>query len=80
MNSLPLPSSLLLLLGYQNGFQVWDVTSPENVHETCSLRDQAIGAVHSMHILKDPYIDVNNCGLVDPYAGARPLLAIMYDR
>ncbi|KAI7855922.1 hypothetical protein BDC45DRAFT_567880 [Circinella umbellata] len=69
--------SLLLLLGYRNGFQVWDVTSPENVHETCSLRDQTIGDVHGMHILEDPNIDDNNCNLVDLYAEVRPLLAII---
>ncbi|KAG2227089.1 hypothetical protein INT45_003819 [Circinella minor] len=69
--------SLLLLLGYRNGFQVWDVTSPENVHETCSLRDQTIGDIHGMHILEDPNICDNNCNLVDLYAEARPLLAIM---
>ncbi|KAI8142845.1 hypothetical protein BJV82DRAFT_713945 [Fennellomyces sp. T-0311] len=65
-------SNSLLLLGYQDGFQVWDVTNPENVHETCSLRDQAIGTVRFMHILADPHT-----GCVDEFAQQRPLLAIL---
>ncbi|KAI9495760.1 hypothetical protein BDB00DRAFT_192295 [Zychaea mexicana] len=67
-------SSLLLLLGYKNGFQIWDVTSPENVHETCSIRDTTASVVQYMHILAEPEL---RPGCVDPYAEFRPLLAII---
>ncbi|KAI9253872.1 hypothetical protein BDA99DRAFT_562826 [Phascolomyces articulosus] len=68
----------LLLLGYRNGFQVWDVTNPENVHETCSLRDGSIGIVQYMHILTNPQIDdVKDNRYIDPYAEVRPLVAII---
>ncbi|KAI9270875.1 hypothetical protein BY458DRAFT_539949 [Sporodiniella umbellata] len=42
-----------LLLGYQDGFQLWDITSPENVYEICSIRDkEALGLVSCVHVLK----------------------------
>ncbi|KAI9262001.1 hypothetical protein BY458DRAFT_515538 [Sporodiniella umbellata] len=42
-----------LILGYQGGFQVWNITSPDNVHEVCSIRDKKIlGAVSHIHLLK----------------------------
>jgi len=28
-----------LLLGYHDGFQIWDITHPDNVHEIVSIRD-----------------------------------------
>jgi hypothetical protein len=30
--------SLVLMLGYANGFQIWNVTDTENVREICSVR------------------------------------------
>ncbi|KAI8336064.1 hypothetical protein EDC96DRAFT_579018 [Choanephora cucurbitarum] len=42
-----------LLLGYQDGFQIWDITNPDNVHEICSVRDKdAFGTVSLMHIIQ----------------------------
>lgn len=41
-----------LLLGYQDGFQLWDITSPDNVHEVCSIRDkETFGTVSCIHLL-----------------------------
>ncbi|KAG1453622.1 hypothetical protein G6F56_007522 [Rhizopus delemar] len=41
-----------LLLGYQDGFQLWDITSPDNVHEICSIRDKdSFGLVSGIHLL-----------------------------
>ncbi|RCH97349.1 Breast carcinoma amplified sequence 3, partial [Rhizopus stolonifer] len=42
-----------LMIGYQDGFQVWDITSPDNVHEICSIRDkETLGAVSCIHLLR----------------------------
>lgn len=52
-----------LLLGYHDGFQLWDITNPDNVHELCSIRDkEKFGTVSLIHIVK---------------ADGGPLLAIM---
>jgi hypothetical protein len=43
-----------LLLGYHDGFQLWDITNPDNVHEIYSVRDKELfGTVSFMHILND---------------------------
>lgn len=43
-----------LLLGYHDGFQLWDITNPDNVHEVYSIRDKdRFGTVSFMHILND---------------------------
>ncbi|KAG1133355.1 hypothetical protein G6F42_001503 [Rhizopus arrhizus] len=43
-----------LLLGYQNGFQLWDITNPDNVHEICSIRDKEIfGTVSCIHLINN---------------------------
>lgn len=42
-----------LLLGYGDGFQLWDITNPDNVHELCSIRDKELfGTVSYIHIVK----------------------------
>ncbi|KAI9312209.1 hypothetical protein BX666DRAFT_1989627 [Dichotomocladium elegans] len=44
--------TLCLLLGYQDGFQIWDVSNPDNIHEICSIRDEeAFGTVAYLHII-----------------------------
>ncbi|KAI8890122.1 hypothetical protein K501DRAFT_320098 [Backusella circina FSU 941] len=41
-----------LLMGYNDGFQIWDVTNPDNVHELCSVRDkERFGSVTYIHCL-----------------------------
>jgi hypothetical protein len=43
-----------LLLGYHDGFQLWDITNPDNVHELCSIRDKELfGTVSFIHIVKN---------------------------
>jgi hypothetical protein len=43
-----------LLLGYHDGFQLWDITNPDNVHEIYSIRDKEVfGTISFMHILND---------------------------
>ncbi|KAI8058653.1 uncharacterized protein B0P05DRAFT_559344 [Gilbertella persicaria] len=47
------PSISCLLLGYHDGFQIWDVTNPDNVHEICSIRDKdTFGTVSFMHLVQ----------------------------
>ncbi|KAG1058381.1 hypothetical protein G6F42_028701 [Rhizopus arrhizus] len=42
-----------LLLGYHDGFQLWDITNPDNVHELVSIRDKdTFGVVSFIHILQ----------------------------
>ncbi|KAF1799995.1 hypothetical protein FB192DRAFT_1449478 [Mucor lusitanicus] len=42
-----------LLLGYHDGFQLWDITNPDNVHELVSIRDkEAFGVVSFIHIVQ----------------------------
>ncbi|KAI8643803.1 hypothetical protein BD408DRAFT_384881 [Parasitella parasitica] len=42
-----------LLLGYHDGFQLWDISNPDNVHELVSIRDKdAFGVVSFIHILQ----------------------------
>lgn len=42
-----------LLLGYHDGFQLWDITNPDNVHELVSIRDkETFGVVSFIHILQ----------------------------
>lgn len=53
-NSRKRPESIsCLLLGYHDGFQIWDITNPDNVHELCSIRDKELfGTVSFIHIIK----------------------------
>lgn len=48
-----------LLLGYQNGFQLWDITNPDNVHEICSIRDkETFGTVSCIHLINNDSLAV----------------------
>ncbi|KAG0166346.1 hypothetical protein DFQ30_007310 [Apophysomyces sp. BC1015] len=63
-----------LLLGYLDGFQVWDVTDPDNVHEICSVRDEdTFGTVTHLHVLAHPHTNDRE----DRYSDQRPLLAVV---
>ncbi|KAI9316622.1 hypothetical protein BX666DRAFT_1945148 [Dichotomocladium elegans] len=65
------PPGLYLMLGYGNGFQLWNVSNPGNVHEVCSIRGNTqFGAVKFMHILTAPQNE-------DQFLNERPLLAIV---
>lgn len=63
--------SAFLLMGYEDGFQLWDVTNLDNIHEACSVRQSQLGKVKFMHILWHPEIDD------DQFSKERPLLALV---
>ncbi|GJW90741.1 autophagy-related protein 18f-like protein isoform X2 [Tanacetum coccineum] len=63
----------VLLLGYQHGFQVWDVEDANNVRNIVSRYD---GAVSFMQILPKPIVSKHS---QVEYAGNRPLLVICAD-
>ncbi|KAD5507672.1 hypothetical protein R6Q59_031540 [Mikania micrantha] len=67
-------SRQLLLLGYQYGFQVWDVEDTNNVRNIVSRYD---GAVYFMQIL--PKATLSGHSQVE-YPNDRPLLVICADR
>ncbi|KAI8334816.1 hypothetical protein BC941DRAFT_432220 [Chlamydoabsidia padenii] len=62
-----------LLLGYEHGFQLWNVTQPDNIHELVSVRKDSLGTVIQLHVLASPLVSP----LEDIYAHQRPLLAII---
>ncbi|ORX50916.1 hypothetical protein DM01DRAFT_1337518 [Hesseltinella vesiculosa] len=64
---------MVLLLGYEEGFQLWNVSQPENVRELVSVRSESLGAIVKLHVLSTPSYHIKN----DPYADLRPLLAII---
>jgi hypothetical protein len=33
-------SQAVLMLGYPDGFQIWDVSSVDNIHELVSIKDE----------------------------------------
>ncbi|KAI9256468.1 hypothetical protein BDA99DRAFT_516465 [Phascolomyces articulosus] len=68
-------SSLCLLLGYADGFQVWNIANPDNIHEICSIRDEeTYGVVSYLHVLANPSINDTE---EDPFSNDRPLLAVV---
>ncbi|CAH1428673.1 unnamed protein product [Lactuca virosa] len=66
-------SRRVLLLGYQFGFQVWDVEDANNVRNIVSRYD---GAVFSMQLLPKPIVPKHS---QVEYANSRPLLVICSD-
>ncbi|KAF0453413.1 autophagy-related protein 18f isoform x2 [Gigaspora margarita] len=66
----------VLFLGYPDGFQIWDISSADNIHELISIRDEEnLGQVicikpipNSRHIPKDA---------LDKYAEVRPLIGLV---
>lgn len=65
-----------LLLGYTDGFQVWDVSNPDNIHEICSVRDEELyHNVSYLHILSRPHLPVDRDNDIWKQY---PLLAVVY--
>ncbi|KAG0346931.1 Breast carcinoma amplified sequence 3 [Podila humilis] len=62
-----------LLLGYVDGFQIWDITHPDNIHEIVSVREKE-NDVSFIKVLPTPRIPA---GKVDQFEQDRPLLAII---
>ncbi|RHZ52086.1 hypothetical protein Glove_465g41 [Diversispora epigaea] len=66
----------VLLLGYHDGFQIWNVSSPENVRELISLRDdEKYGKVTCIKIISNPRNTSKD--IRDKYADVRPLVGIV---
>jgi hypothetical protein len=67
-----------LMIGYHDGFQIWDVSNPDNIHELCSVRDEDNFAdVTAIHSLATPRKDRSAGKDWDPYEKQRPLIAIV---
>lgn len=51
-----------LLLGYHDGFQMWDITNPDNVHEIFSIRDKdtfnTVSFIHILNNQQDPLLAI----------------------
>ncbi|KAF9171281.1 Breast carcinoma amplified sequence 3 [Mortierella sp. AD010] len=62
-----------ILLGYADGFQIWDITHPDNIHEITSIR-KAENKVSFIKVLPAPRIPP---GKVDQFEQYRPLVAII---
>ncbi|KAG6793952.1 hypothetical protein POTOM_003179 [Populus tomentosa] len=63
----------VLLLGYQSGFEVWDVEEANNVRDLVSRQD---GPVSFLQMLPKP---VTSEGSQDKFANNRPLLVVCSD-
>ncbi|GBG70173.1 hypothetical protein CBR_g6304 [Chara braunii] len=61
----------VLLLTYQNGFQIWDVHEATNIRELVSRRD---GAISCLRLLPRSYVPEPE---ESPIAGKRPILAVV---
>jgi hypothetical protein len=67
-----------LTIGYHDGFQIWDVSHPDNIHELCSIRDEDLFAnVTAIHSLVTPRKDKYHGKESDNFEKQRPLVAIV---
>ncbi|KAG2175203.1 hypothetical protein INT44_007691 [Umbelopsis vinacea] len=67
-----------LAVGYHDGFQIWDVSHPDNIHELCSIRDEDLFAnVTAIHSLVTPRKDKYHGKELDKFEKQRPLVAIV---
>ncbi|RUS12584.1 hypothetical protein BC937DRAFT_87470 [Endogone sp. FLAS-F59071] len=72
-----------LLLGYPDGFQIWDVTDLDDVHEIYSVRNEdRVGAVACLQIVPPPRRAAVSIGgrvglAHDEWEDKRPLVAIV---
>ncbi|CAG8745154.1 6830_t:CDS:2, partial [Acaulospora morrowiae] len=64
-------SQSVLMLGYPDGFQIWNVTSPDNIHELISIRDE----VKLGQVIPNPRNTPKDAR--DKYAEVRPLVGIV---
>ncbi|KAF9586717.1 Breast carcinoma amplified sequence 3 [Lunasporangiospora selenospora] len=62
-----------LLLGYEDGFQVWDLTQPDNIHEVTSIREPENEVVF-LKVLPSPRVTP---GKLDQFEQHRPLVAVI---
>eukprot|EP01116_Phalansterium_solitarium_P011270 TRINITY_DN268_c0_g1_i5.p1 TRINITY_DN268_c0_g1~~TRINITY_DN268_c0_g1_i5.p1 ORF type:complete len:332 (+),score=35.27 TRINITY_DN268_c0_g1_i5:143-1138(+) len=59
-----------LVFAYSNGFQIWDLHDPENVHEVLSRRE---GPVKCVKVIQIPQGTKREA---DPFNAVRPLIAV----
>ncbi|CAG8542159.1 26_t:CDS:10 [Dentiscutata heterogama] len=66
----------VLLLGYPDGFQIWNVSDIDNIHELMSIRDEEnIGQVTCIKSICNPRNSSKN--LRDKFADVRPLICLV---
>nr|CAG8452210.1 14887_t:CDS:10 [Entrophospora candida] len=66
----------VLVLGYPDGFQIWDISNVDNVNELISIRDdEKIGEVKVAKIIPNPRIASKVD--IDEYAHQRPLIGLI---
>ncbi|KAJ3403844.1 hypothetical protein HDV05_007572, partial [Chytridiales sp. JEL 0842] len=66
---------LLLMLGYETGFQVWNVTDMDNVREICSVRDWEV-SVHWIESVPFPSHRERRREYAEEVKEAGPLIAM----
>ncbi|KAI9599185.1 hypothetical protein BDF19DRAFT_419481 [Syncephalis fuscata] len=71
-----------LLMGYTDGFHIWDVSNVNEIREMASIRDTSVGQVMDLEIVPEPSVLPGdhlsgNQSIVDVLAPMRPLLAIV---
>ncbi|CAG8443758.1 952_t:CDS:10 [Cetraspora pellucida] len=66
----------VLFLGYPDGFQIWDISSADNIHEIISIRDEEnLGRVICIKPIPNP--SQTSKDVFDKYAEVRPLIGIV---
>ncbi|PKY47972.1 hypothetical protein RhiirA4_404025 [Rhizophagus irregularis] len=69
-------SQSVLMLGYPDGFQIWNVTSMDNIHELVSIRDkEKLGEVAYIKSIPNPRYTSKHAR--DIFADVRPLVGLI---
>ncbi|CAG8450463.1 5355_t:CDS:10 [Acaulospora colombiana] len=69
-------SQSVLVLGYPDGFQIWNVSSLDNIHELVSIRNEdKIGQVTCIKVIPIPRNTSKDAR--DKYAEVRPLVGVV---
>ncbi|CAG8637341.1 6785_t:CDS:2 [Funneliformis caledonium] len=69
-------SQSVLMLGYPDGFQIWNVSSVDNIHELISIRDEEkLGEVTYIKSIPNPHYTSEH--VRDKFAEARPLVGLV---
>ncbi|KAJ3124728.1 hypothetical protein HK101_006074, partial [Irineochytrium annulatum] len=66
---------LCLMLGYDNGFQVWNVTNPENIREVVSVREEA-GPITACEAIPYQHASSTEYKRTEEVQAAHPLMAL----
>ncbi|CAI2179889.1 2623_t:CDS:2 [Funneliformis geosporum] len=69
-------SQSVLMLGYPDGFQIWNVSSVDNIHELVSIRDEEkIGEVTYIKSIPNPHYTSKHAR--DKFIDVRPLVGLI---